>query len=360
MTLRSPFIARDRWKRIGIAAVLAYGSAAGQTLPPQVSPLSATGLAETAGAQSGSDERPEVGTNALALLERGRAALRAGDRYLALAAIAQARRLQPDNAEIAQALADVLMELGAPSAAAQVLGPRIDLGVRSRVAGQRLRWAIDIPSLSPDPSHRFDDVDPALARLDALLVEAQAAASPDAGLITRLQRDRAVALRSRERWQETLEQVNVLRSAGDTLPVYVLEAEADALLALHRPAEARRVYEEAVQQLSPAERGDVDGPWRSLMTGLAYAQSESEDFNAAFATIDALMVAAGPPFRAAGKLQTPNANEAWLEAEEFDASMHSYADMPAVAWARMAPLARGAPALPWLRAQASDIEAQQG
>jgi hypothetical protein len=60
------------------------------------------------------------------------------------------------------------MELGAPSAAAQVLGPRTDPGVCSRVAGQRLRWVIDIPSRSPDPRHRFDDVDPALARLDAL------------------------------------------------------------------------------------------------------------------------------------------------------------------------------------------------
>ncbi|MDL9997506.1 poly-beta-1,6 N-acetyl-D-glucosamine export porin PgaA [Variovorax sp. J22P240] len=322
--------------------------------------MPAPGLAEAARAQSGADKRSDAGTDASALLERGRASLRAGDRYAALAAIAQARRFQLDNAEIAQALADVLMELGASSAAAHALGARADAGVRSRVAGQRLRWAIDIPPLSPDPRRRFDDVDPALARLDELLAEARAAAPPDAGLITRLQRDRAVALRHRERWKEAVDQVGLLRATGDAVPAYVLQAEADALLALRRPMDARRVYEEALQRLSPAERKDEDGPWRSMMTGRAYAETESEDFDAAFATVDALLAAAGPPWRSAGELQTPRGNDTWLEAQALDAAMRSYADMPAAAWARIAPLERGAPALPWLRAQAADVAAQQG
>ena len=336
-----------------LAGVVACGIAAGQG-------VTAPGATQAPRSPFRPDAQADAAVAAQLLLERGRAFLRTGDRYAALGAIAQARRLQPDNAEVTQALADVLMELGAPSAAAHALGARADPGVRSRVAGQRLRWAIDIPPREPDPRRRFDAVDPALARLDALLVEARAAAPPDPGLVTRLKRDRAVALRYRERWQDAVDQVEALRAAGDALPAYVLEAEADALLALRRPADARRVYDEALQRLTPSERADDEGPWRSMMMGRAYAETEAEDFEAAFATVDALVAAAGPPWRRAGEQQTPRENEAWLEAQAFDAAVHSYADMPAAAWQRIAPLERGAPALPWLRAQAADIAAQQG
>ena len=49
-------------------------------------------------------------------LEQGRQARRAGDAYAALAAFAKARQLQPDDAEITQALADALVDVGAPKA----------------------------------------------------------------------------------------------------------------------------------------------------------------------------------------------------------------------------------------------------
>ena len=223
-----------------IAGLLACGGAAAQLAP--------------APSRAPSVQAPTAAAAASALLERGRAAWRAGDRYAALAVIAQARRLQPDNPEIAQALADVLMELGAPSAAAQALGARAVLGVRSRVAGQRLRWATDIAPLSPDPRRRFDDVDPALARLDSLLGEARAAAPPDAGLITRLQRDRAVAVRQRERWQDALDQVAALRAAGDEIPVYVLAAEA--------ASEAERFSVAGIGAFAADARGNFIGAWR--------------------------------------------------------------------------------------------------
>jgi poly-beta-1,6 N-acetyl-D-glucosamine export porin PgaA len=327
----------------GLLSNLALGQPAAQAVPATPRALDAPSAAEVP-----------------ALLERGRAALRAGDRYEALAAFARARRLQPDDPEIARALADVLVELGAPSAAAGVLGERTDLGLQSRVAGERLRWATQIPPRSPDPKRRFDDIDPALAQLDALLAQAQAASPVDPGLVTRLQRDRAVALRQRERWQDAVDQVQVLRAAGDALPVYVLQAEADSLLALRRPADARRVYEEALGRMSSAERADEDGPWRQLMKGRAYAEEESEDFDAAFATVEALVAEAGAPWRSAGPLQTPQSSDAWLDAQSLRISMNSYADMPAEAWARLAPLANAAPALAWLRVQSADIAAQRG
>jgi len=254
----------------------------------------------------------------------------------------------------------VLVELGAPSAAADALGDRADPGLQSRVAGERLRWATQIPPRSPDPRRRFDDIDPALARLDALLASAQAATPVDPGLVTRLQRDRAVALRQRERWQDAVDQVAVLRAAGDAVPVYVLQAEADSLLALRRPADARRVYQEALDRMSPDERADEDGPWRELMKGRAYAEEEGEDFDAAFATVEALASQTGGPWQSAGPLQTPQPGDAWLDAEALRVSMYSYADMPADAWTHLVPLSNGAPALPWLRQQSADIAAQRG
>ena len=42
------------------------------------------------------------------------------------------------------------------------------------------------------------------------------------------------------------------------------------------------------------------------------------------------------------------------------ARARSYAEMPAAAWTGITPLSRNAPALPWLRGAAADIEAQRG
>jgi poly-beta-1,6 N-acetyl-D-glucosamine export porin PgaA len=351
---------------IGALGVLVPGLAMGQSGASAAPAASAStsarpsGVQEAIRAEPASNAPADSDADARKLLEQGRTSLRAGDPFAALTAFARARRLRPRDPDIERALADVLVELGAPSAAADVLGDRSDLGVRSRVAAQRLRWAIEIPPRSPDPRRRFDNIDPALTRLEALLDEARAATPVDTGLVTRLQRDRAVALRHRERWQDVVDQVQALRAAGDVVPIYVLQAEADSLLALRRPVDARRVYEEALARLSPQELGSEDGPWKNLMKGRAYAQAESEDFDAAFASADALVASAGGPWRRASPAQTLEANDDWLDARAFAAALRSHADMPADAWARIAPLKDGAPALSWLRAQSADIEAQQG
>ena len=75
--------------------------------------------------------------------------------------------------------------------------------------------------------------------LESLLATARAASPQDDGLVGRLRRDRVVALRDRERWMDVVDEVTALRTEEMPLPVYVRQAEADALLALRRPAEAR-------------------------------------------------------------------------------------------------------------------------
>jgi len=319
-------------------------------------------VALAAGAQTGtpSTSPGDPRVEARHWLEQGRQALRAGDAYAALAAFAKARQLQPDDAEIAQALADVLVELGAPTAAADALGARTDIGLRSRIAAQRLRWAIEIAPRSPDPARRFDAVDPALAQLDALLAEARAATPRDDGLLRRLQRDRALALRHRERWLDAIEQVDALRRDGDApLPLYVQQAEADARLALRQPAAASALYDEALNRLPPAERTVSRASVRELLRGRFYAEVEAEDFDAAFATAEQLAALDPQPLRRDGELETPHPNLAWLDAQVLGSMARNYADMPGDAWARMQPLLQGAPALAWLRVAAADIAAQR-
>lgn len=295
------------------------------------------------------------------LMDQGRQARVAGDSYAALAAVAKARQLQPDDPGIARTLADILADLGAVTAAADALGNATELGLRSRLAGQRLRWAVEVPPRSPDPASRFEDIDPALSRIDALLAQARNATAPDPGMLLRLQRDRAVALRNRERWGDAIGQVDSLRAQGDLpLPLYVLQAEADSRLALRQPVAARRLYDEALARMSPAERAESRKTARELLRGRFFAEVESEDFDAAFATADQIVAAEPDPFRREGALQNPSENVDWLEAQALGAQARSYADMPAEAWKRIEPLARGAPALPWLRAIAADIEAERG
>ncbi|HEX6720418.1 MAG TPA: hypothetical protein VF107_02550, partial [Burkholderiaceae bacterium] len=345
---RPPAVAGARWVRALVAVAL---TALGDPAFAQPAGVAATAPMRLDNADA----------DARRWLEQGRQARRAGDLYAALAAFAKARDLQPDDAEIAQALADLLVDLGAPTAASDVLGPRTDIGLRSRIAAQRLRWATEIPVHSTDPARRFDDVDRALVGLDALLIEARAATPRDNGLLRRLQRDRAVALRQRERWLDVVEQADALRRDGDSpLPIYVQLAEADARLALRQPAGARALYDDALQRLTPAERTAARTTLRELLRNRFYAEVEDEDFAAAFATADALAALDAQPFRHDSERETPQPNTDWLAAQAIGAMARNYADMPDAAWARMKPLVDGAPSLPWLRVAAADIAAQRG
>ncbi|HET7792808.1 MAG TPA: hypothetical protein VFL64_05435 [Rhizobacter sp.] len=285
----------------------------------------------------------------------------AADPYAALGQLAQSHHVRPGDAAATRALADALMDIGAVTASAQTLGADADLGVRSRLAAQRLRWAIELPPRSPDPARRFEGIDPVLAALDALLVEARAALPPDTGLLLRLQRDRAVALLHRERWQAVVEQTDALRAQGDLpLPLYVQQAEAQARLALRQPAAARALYDELLARLTPAERAGAPATVRELLHGRFQAEAEAEDFSAAFATAEALAAADPQPFRPEGPRQTPTENTHWLDAQVLAARALSYADMPVQAAQRIAPLQRDAPALPHLLVTAAEIDAQLG
>src|SRR5436190_15401748 len=168
-------------------------------------------------------------------LALGYASSRGKDRFATLRNYGQALRLQPENREAANAMAGVMKDLGAPFGAAALL-PGVPLAVRANEAGLLVRWGEHVTPR--DPRRRFEGTDAALVSLDKLLREARSSRKPDRGLVLRLRRDQVKALRNRERWADAVAAAKKLRTEGDVLPPYVIEAEADALLALRRPKDA--------------------------------------------------------------------------------------------------------------------------
>ena len=152
--------------------------------------------------------------------------------------------------------------------------------------------------------------------------------------MTRLRRDRVVALRDRERWAEPR---NRRTNCG-----------AAAIACRHtsgkrRPTpcshcDGRRRLGRLTQKFWTAEPRN-----RSALVGRFYAEIETEDFRAAFATIDALGRKGGRTARPIAAGQARN-----------------YADMNAEAWRRLFPISRRAPALAYLRGALGAVAAARG
>jgi biofilm PGA synthesis protein PgaA len=281
-------------------------------------------------------------------LTAGRAAARDADFYAALRAFATARNQDPQNPEAARAVADMLVEMGAPFGAAAALNAPADLGLRSRQAASRVRWGEQI--VPSDPKLRYQGTDQAIRALQGLLGEARSQQPKDTGLEIRLLRDLAVALRDRRRWAEVLQTTQELRSLDPKLPAYVRQAEADALLALRRAHEARIAYADVLIE---------DPKNREALLGRLYAELEDEDLNAALATADQ-QLAGLEAARRFGSAATVEANPDWLDAQIVAGQVRGYVDLPTQAWERLKPLAQGAPALPYLRAALGSVAAQRG
>jgi biofilm PGA synthesis protein PgaA len=253
---------------------------------------------------------------------------RAGDPFKAMRLYAEAARLAPNNREAKQEAASVLEGLGAPYGAATITGTTP--GIAADQAAAMVRWGEQVRS--PDPAHRFDGTDAAIARLDALL----AALPPppaEAGLRRKLRLDRMVALRDRIRMTEALAEAEALR-AESPLPQYAEEAYADALLYLRRPEEARAAYERVLA----ASPKDVQARY-----GVFYASVELEDFTTAYATIDSL-VADEPIWRSYKDDPTRYNNPDLVYAQVTAAQARFYGNQLAEAWARITKISDAAPA----------------
>lgn len=286
-------------------------------------------------------------------------------------AYAEALRLSPGQAQAQAGMVSVLRDLGAPFGAAAYTGGQQGgqqsgqqaiesqaplqttggpLGVRAQQAVLMLRWAATV---TPRPgTARFAATDRVLVLMDALIAEARL--DPDArDVLANLRRDRVVALRQRERWADALHAAELLQAEGVALPAYVQQARADALLALRRPAEAAQIYTQVIAGQPP------DALNRDAYVGRFYAELESEDFKAAFATADTLAA------QGSAKKINPGTGRAeqdidWLSSQVLAGQARSYGDMQGAAWGRLLPLAEGAPALAYLRSAQAGVAAARG
>jgi biofilm PGA synthesis protein PgaA len=292
-------------------------------------------------------------------VERKRAeayALRKAGRPLdALRVYMDALRLDPADRGLRAEAASLMREIGAPNGAAALvdLSPPAETGaarlaLSADQAGSQVRWGGDIRPR--DPARRFDDTNAALARIDQLIAEAKATQDVSPDVLSHLRFDRLVALRDRVRMTEVISDSDVLINEGIMLPPYAARARADAFLYLQRPEEAAAAYQHVIA-------GNPDD--RDARYGLFYAQVESEDFNAAYKTIDDL-VTRQPANDVYVDDPSPKPNSDYWDAVIGAALARFYGDQLSDAEDRIAPIAAAAPANPSVRIANAEVMNARG
>lgn len=135
----------------------------------------------------------------------------------------------------------------------------------------------------------------------------------------RAQLDKVIIDNHLQKHTEVINTYEKLMQQGVTLPGYVLAKVGDSLLAMHKPDQAVAFLEPAVA-ITPRDAEDID---TAIL--LAYAYSESEQFDKAFDLLDQLVKAQKPWLKADNSRQH-YANLRRLEIDGNQAMMHSYAD----------------------------------
>lgn len=284
------------------------------------------------------------------LLAEGYALETLGDGFAALGAYGRALRLEPASRAARDAAAGLLRRMDAPWGAAGLVDappPALQEGtarlpLAAQQAGAMVRWGSQ--AAPEEPERRFEGTDAALERLDALRT-----AGPPPDLLRRIRLDRVVALRDRVRMAEALAEADALALEGD-LPPYVREARADALLYLRRPAEALAEY----RAVLAADRFN-----ENARNGAFYAAVEAERFTEAYALADAAL-AEQPRFRHFADDPTRYPNPDWTGPALAAGLARLYGDQPGAAWARLRPLADGAPANQDIRLGAAAVMRARG
>lgn len=160
----------------------------------------------------------------------------------------------------------------------------------------------------------------------------------DRGLLDRAMFDRVVALRDRYRMKDALAAYRELERDRIVPSAYATAAAADALLYLERPAEAAKLYREAIDR----ERREKRTPPPTWRSGLVYALIESERHAEARAEVDALVKDTAPRLHR-GVAELERANPDYTDALTLQALTRLYGDSLAEAHAMLTQLGRRAP-----------------
>lgn len=314
----------DRTAGIGLALALADG---GETGPAR----------ETAAALAA--RRPEdiEALGALAYVQQ-----RQGLPFEALDTYERMLHLDPDNADARRGRIMTAFRLGAPHLAATLADETpgvLTADEREEIERDKqaiaIRWG-RLPATARTAPERkaYVAISDLRHELEALAAKGQ----DDTAHARRLRYDLLVSLHERGRDRQAIELYETRIAAEDDVPAYVLATAGQAYLAQRRPEEARDLFLRALEQEPQSF---------SIRLSLFYAYVEAEDFKRALPLIDE--IAAGEPAWL-GVPPNRRANSARLRADLAAAYARAFADDPAGADRRVAPLAQGAPLNAELRA----------
>jgi len=210
-------------------------------------------------------------------------------------------------------------------------------------AAALVRHGESAPPASPE---RFARIDAAIAALDQRIAELSGQGPALHGELLRAHFDRIVALRDRNRNADILADYAWLQQQNAELPTYALQAVGDAYLAERHPDEARAVYQRVLAR---------DPQNFEARFGLFYAEVESEDFDGAYATIDAL--AAEHPWARPADEAARVPDRSWLRAQLAAAMARFYGGDSAEAERRVEALIATVPGNPDLRMALASVQA---
>jgi len=180
---------------------------------------------------------------------RGAILQKQGNEYAALLIYEDINKLAPTNPEVQMQIIQVLLDMGAPSLALDLINQRgwnaskiQKLRAMHNTGAVDLRWSDADSDLAPD---RFTSVDMGIEQLTQSLEYAKLIQASD-DQIQSIQYDLIVAYTKRKYWTKAIELYDQLLKRGLTIPSYALMDVATSYSAIHQYAKAEAILKEVL------------------------------------------------------------------------------------------------------------------
>lgn len=281
--------------------------------------------------------------------------------YAALEAASKAYSLAPANRNVVEEYISALAAAGLADAALRVARDHVDMVPARHMLDLEGDRAAELTRLASRPSRqeteRYAVADRALQAYAQLPPDGEAKPEGYAALAQRERIDRLIALHSRARMGEVVSEYEKLRAEGVEVPHYALGHVADAYLDQRQPEKAAELY---LQILNAEHAPQADPSVRlSHQSGLFYSLVESERFD------DAQEVVSGaleeqPAWRHLKGTPVPQPNDLNLEASQYAAMGHHYADDTVQAQEGLEHLVARAPGHSGLRSALAQVYLARG
>lgn len=290
------------------------------------------------------------------VLQRAADAVEARDRhYAALHLTLAALQTLPSHQPSQAARIRLATRLGADHLALQLATAQPEAiddvqldRLRRQVAAADGRWAGALRALPRQQVHGNALLDAAIARSDAMAARFLNTEDRLNNDEVPWLHDRVVLLSRRGRAREVEALYRRFQQRGLSLPLYAVQAVADAVLSLRQPRRAIPLYEQVL-------RDEPDNP--EARVGMYYALLESEQHECAYAWVDRWVKDTAPP---ADARTSAAARATHWSARTLQARAREYSGEPARAQSALESLREQAPANPEVRAGLASVYRARG